>query len=81
MIKVEVKNEIQYFANRVEFGKWLIENNRVRDLRTFIIDEYTALEILELGYTMDDIKVHWWHTEVYDEMHGWFNMGLAEEIE
>ena len=81
MIRVTKQDMLLAFANRDEFGKWLIENNYVRDLRSFIIDEYTALEILELGYTMDDIKVHWWHTEVYDEMHGWFNMGLAEEIE
>lgn len=81
MVKVEIKDKIQYFADRDAFGKWLVENNYVRDLRSFIIDEYTALEILELGYTMEDVRVHWWHTEVFDEMHGWFNMGLAEEIE
>lgn len=81
MIKVEIVDTIQYFADRDAFGKWLIENNYVRDLRSFIIDEYTALEILELGYTMDDVKVHWWHSEIYDEIQEWFNTGLAEEVE
>ena len=79
MIRVEVQDKLMAFANRDEFGKWLIENNRVRDLRTFIIDEYTALEILELGYTMEDVRVHWWNSEVYDEIQLWFDNEWAEE--
>ena len=80
MIRVEVQDKLLAFANRDEFGKWLIESNHVRDLRTFIIDEYTALEILELGYTMEDIRVHWWNSEIYDEIQRWFNNGWAEEV-
>ena len=80
MIKIEIKDTIQYFNDEHEFGKWLIENNYVLDLRSFIIDEYTALEVLEQGYTMEDVKVRWWDVEIKGAIHEWFNIGLAEEV-
>lgn len=80
MIKVEIKDTIQYFNDEREFGKWLIENNYVLDLRSFIIDEYTALEVLEQGYTMEDVKVRWWDVEIKGAIHEWLNIGLAEEV-
>lgn len=80
MIKIEIKDTIQYFNDEHEFGKWLIENNYVLDLRSFIIDEYTALEVLEQGYTMEDVRVRWWEVEIKSTIREWFNIGLAEEI-
>lgn len=81
MIKVEIKDEIQYFVNRDAFCQWLVDNDYCRDLEFFTNDEYTAWEIVQGLYTFDDIKSHWWCNEVYDIMLEWFNNRWAEEVE
>ena len=80
MIKVEVGNEIQYFANGDIFGQWLVDNNFCRNLEFFTNDEYSAWDIVRGLYSYDDIKAHWWNSEVFDEVRAWFDMGLAEEV-
>ena len=81
MIKVEIKDTIQYFENEDAFGKWLIETEQVISIEDFTNREYNAREILQGEYTFDDIKVHWWGTEVYDCIREWFSLGWAEEID
>ena len=80
MIKVEIKDEIQYFVNGNTFGQWLVDNGHCRDLEFFTNDEYTAWDIVQGLYTFEDIKNHWWNSEVYDAVCEWFNNGWAEEV-
>ena len=80
MIKVEIRDEIYCFANRNAFGQWLVDNGYCRDLEFFTNDEYSAWEILQGQYSYDDIKTHWWNSEVFDTAQEWFNCGDAEEV-
>ena len=80
MIKVERKDKIQCFANRDIFKQWLVDNGYCRDLHTFTNDEYSAWEILNGLYTYQDIKDHWWNSEVFDAAQEWFNNGTAEVV-
>lgn len=80
MIKVEIKDEIQYFVNKDAFGQWLVEKGYCRSLEFFTNDEYYAWDIVQGLYTYEEVKDHWWNSEVFDEMQAWFNMELAEEV-
>jgi hypothetical protein len=80
MIKVEIRDEIHYFANRDAFGQWLVDNDYCRTLEFFTNDEYSAWEIVQGLYSYDDIKAHWWNSEVFDEVQEWFDLGWAEVV-
>ena len=80
MIKIELRNEIKYFEDEVAFGNWLVERRQVRSLATFTNDEYSAWDMLVGRYNLEEVKEHWWETEVMDEVREWFTCGLAEEI-
>lgn len=79
MIKVELVDKILAFANGDAFGQWLVDNGYCRDFQTFTDEEYTAYEILVKLYNYEEVKDHWWRSEVYDTVYEWINSGLAEE--
>lgn len=81
MIKLKRQDKIEYFANKEEFGEWLIANNFVRNIRDFANEEYDAWEVASGTYNLNDIYEHYWDEEILLTISDWIELGYAEEID
>lgn len=80
MIKLERKDDIQYFTDKEAFGEWLIENGFVKSVKDFINEEFSPWEIIAGEYTLGMIYTHYWEAEVLQTVYDWIDLGYAEEF-